>query len=220
MQAVYKAYISPEEYLELEREAETKSEYYRGEVYAMAGASERHSTIQVNTLASLAVQLKGRSCKAHGSDLRVKVSHTGLYTYPDASVVCGPARFDDKQRNTLLNPTVVIEVLSESTEAYDRGRKFDHYRTVDSLTDYLLLWQDDPTIEHFVRQTGGQWLLTATKGLDAVVRIDSIGCILSLSEIYDKVEFSSEDRQSYLLRIKEPNAEYAGEPNLPHSAPP
>ncbi len=126
MQAVYKAYISPEEYLELEREAETKSEYYRGEVYAMAGASERHSTIQVNTLASLAVQLKGRSCKAHGSDLRVKVSHTGLYTYPDASVVCGPARFDDKQRNTLLNPTVVIEVLSELTEAYDRGRKFEN----------------------------------------------------------------------------------------------
>ena len=100
------------------------------------------------------------------------------------------------------------------------AHQFDHYRTVDSLTDYLLLWQDDPTIEHFVRQTGGQWLLTATKGLEAVVRIDSIGCVLPLSEIYDKVEFSSEDRQSYLLRIKEPNAKYAGEPDLPRSAPP
>lgn len=109
MQAFYKAYISPEEYLELEREAETKSEYYRGEVYAMAGANERHSTIQVNTLASLTVQLRNRSCKAHGSDLRVKVSHTGLYTYPDASVVCGPARFDDKQRmqSSLSTPSGV-----------------------------------------------------------------------------------------------------------------
>ena len=214
MQAVYKVTITPEEYLELEREAEEKSEYYRGQIFAMAGASEKHNRITVNTVISLGVQIKGRSCSLYSNDLRVKVSQTGLYTYPDAIVVCGPVQFDDTNRDTLLNPTVVIEVLSESTEAYDRGRKFDHYRTVDSLTDYLLLWQDDPTVEHFVRQTGGQWLLTATKGLDAVVTIDSIGCVLPLSEIYDKIEFSPEDRQSYLRRIKEPDVEYGGGPNL------
>ena len=126
MQAVYKVTITPEEYLELEREAEEKSEYYRGQIFAMAGASEKHNRITVNTVISLGVQIKGRSCSLYSNDLRVKVSQTGLYTYPDAIVVCGPVQFDDTYRDTLLNPTVVIEVLSESTEAYDRGRKFEN----------------------------------------------------------------------------------------------
>ncbi len=135
-------FLSPQEYLALERQAETKSEYYAGEVFAMAGASRRHVKIMVNTVVSLAAQLKERSCEVFTSDMRVKVSATGLYTYPDVAVVCGKPRFDDDQEDILLNPTVIIEVLSKSTEAYDRGEKFALYRALESMTDYLLIAQD------------------------------------------------------------------------------
>jgi Uma2 family endonuclease len=155
-----KPYLTPEEYLALERQVETKSEYWGGEVYALAGASTNHTIIGANTLAELVMQLKGRPCTAHTNDLRIKVTRAGLYTYSDVVVVCGKAEFEDRSEDTLLNPTVLIEVLSPSTEAYDRGTKFEFYRTLESLYDYLLISQSKPIIEHFTRQPDDRWLLS------------------------------------------------------------
>ncbi len=142
MSVQLKPFLSPQEYLAMERQAETKSEYYAGEVFAMAGASRKHNLIVPNLAYLLVGQLKSRSCEVYNSDMRVKVSATGLYTYPDLAVVCGKPRFDDDQEDTLLNPTVIVEVLSKSTEAYDRGEKFAMYRALESMTDYLLIAQD------------------------------------------------------------------------------
>ena len=183
--------VTPEQYLALERKAETKSEYWNGEIYAMAGASPRHTGIVANVLSQFVVQFRGRACSAHASDLRVKVQVAGLYTYPDIVVVCGTMQFDGYPCDTLLNPAVLVEVLSPSTEAYDRGTKFEHYRTLESLTDYLLVAQDRPMVEHYVRQAADKWLLGTCSGLEAVVTIESIGCQLSLADAYDKVELPS-----------------------------
>jgi Uma2 family endonuclease len=180
--------LTPEEYLAIERAAEYKSEYLGGESVAMAGASERHATIVANCLYLLVGQLKGRTCKAHANDMRLKASPTGLYTYPDVIVVCGERRFDDEHRDTLLNPTVLIEVLPETTEAYDRGRKFAHYRNLDSLSAYLLIAQDQARIEQFVGQPDGRWIFSAHDRLEDLVEIASIGCTLSLADVYDKVD--------------------------------
>jgi Uma2 family endonuclease len=188
------AKLTPEEYLALERTAEYKSEYLAGEIFAMAGASERHISIVANTMYLLVGQLKGRPCKAYSNDMRLKVSPTGLYTYPDIIVVCGAPMFADEQKDTLLNPTVLIEVLSESTEAYDRGKKFDHYRTLASVSDYLLISQDQRKIEHFVRQLDHRWLFSAHADLDDVVEIASIACTLPLRDVYDKVELFAEEQ--------------------------
>ena len=144
MSAVPKIYLTPAEYLAFERQSDVKHEYFRGELFAMAGASRQHVTISTNLAYLLVGQLKGRPCDVFNGDMRVKVSPTGLYTYPDASVVCGRPRFEDKELDVLLNPTVIVEILSKSTEAYDRGEKFAQYRTLDTLTDYLLLSQDRP----------------------------------------------------------------------------
>ncbi len=185
-------HLTPEEYLALERTAEYKSEYFAGEIFAMAGASERHVSIVANLMYMLVGQLKGRPCKAYANDLRLKVSPTGLYTYPDILVVCGTPRFADEQKDTLLNPLVLMEVLSESTEAYDRGKKFDHYRALTSVSDYLLVSQDQHKIESFVRQPDNRWLFAAYTALDDVVEITSIACALPLRDVYDKVEISGE----------------------------
>ena len=131
----------------------------------------KHTIIGANTLAELVMQLKGRPCTAHTNDLRIKVARAGLYTYPDVAVVCGEAEFEDRSEDTLLNPTVLIEVLSPSTEAYDRGAKFEFYRTLESLTDYLLISQSKPIIEHFTRQPDDRWLMSTYKGLEAVAPI-------------------------------------------------
>ena len=211
MQAQLKPYISPQEYLALERQAETKSEYWNGRIYAMSGASEAHNLISLNAAVELHTQLKKRPCKVYPSDLRVKVNPTGLYTYPDVSVVCGEAKFDEKRKDNLLNPTVIIEVLSPSTEAYDRGKKFDHYRRLESLQDYLLVAQDSVMILHYARQAGDddRWLLTAYYGLDTVASIESIGCEFPLAEVYDKVEGLIEDGLSTTLSVvKEQKAVY------------
>jgi Uma2 family endonuclease len=184
--------LTPEEYLALERTAAYKSEYYAGELFAMAGASERHVSIVANLMYLLVGQLKGRPCKAYANDMRLKVSPTGLYTYPGIMVVCGVPVFADEQRDTLLNPTVLIEVLSESTEAYDRGKKFEHYRTLASVSDYLLIAQDQHKIEHFMRQTDNRWLFVAYANLDDEVEIASIACALPLRDVYDKVELSGD----------------------------
>ncbi len=210
MSAVPKIYLTPAEYLAFERQSDVKHEYFRGELFAMSGASRQHVRISVNVTAWLAGQLKGQRCQLKGQrcelfngDMRVKVSPTGLYTYPDASVVCGRPRFEDKELDVLLNPTVIVEILSKSTEAYDRGEKFAQYRTLDTLTDYLLISQDQPLVERFTRQPDGGWLLTESAGLDAVMPIDSIQCQLPLAEVYDRVEFEQASPAPKLSVVKE-----------------
>ncbi|GAK59789.1 hypothetical protein U27_06774 [Candidatus Vecturithrix granuli] len=190
-----KTYVTPEEYLAIERQAEYKSEYWNGEMFAMAGASERHVLITTNTAGELRTQLKSRPCRVYSIDLRVKVRSTGLYTYPDIVVICEKPVFDDKQQDTLLNPIVLIEVLSPSTEAYDRGEKFSHYRTIESLSDYLLISQTRPRIEHFIRQPHEQWIFSDCHDMDGAIAIASIGCTLALAEVYDKVEFEKEEER-------------------------
>ncbi len=209
MSAVPKIYLTPTEYLRFERQSDVKHEYFRGELFAMAGASDNHVTIFMNTSYVLVGQLKGRSCRTYGADMRVKVSPTGLYTYPDLVVVCGRPRFEDKELDTLLNPTVIVEILSKSTEAYDRGEKFAQYRTLDTLVDYLLVSQDRPLIERFTRQPDGGWLLTESAGLDAVMPIESIQCQLPLAEVYDRVEFDQTSPAPKLSVVKEEVEAYA-----------
>ncbi len=179
---------SPAEYLALEREAPYKSEYINGQIYAMAGASEPHNLIALNTAADINFQFRGRRCRAYANDMRVKISATRMYTYPDIVAVCEELRFEDGRRDTLVNPTVIVEVLSPSSEAYDRGEKFAHYRRLDSLMDYVLVAQDKVRVEHYTRQGDG-WLLTEINDLDGVLRLGSIDCSVRLRDIYDKVEF-------------------------------
>jgi len=202
-------YLTPEEYLALERQGETKSEYWRGEVFALAGASRGHNLIAFNLASAFGPQLKHRPCEAYVSDMRVKAASAGLYAYPDVAVVCGKAEFEDRNEDTLLNPTVIIEVLSPSTEAYDRGAKFEFYRTLESLSDYLLVSQNKPTIEHYTRHGDDRWLLATYTGLDAVAQLASIGCELRLADVYDKVEWPAEAApQPRLRRVKEAEAGY------------
>ena len=183
-----KTFISPEDYLARERKAEYKSEYFNGEMFALAGASERHATIVVNVTYLLVGQLRGRPCKAYSNDLRVRVSSTGLYTYPDVVVVCGQPQFADNQRDVLLNPTLIVEVLSESTQDYDRGGKFEHYRSLPSFCEYVLIAQERYHVEHFVRQPDKRWLLAETNRMEDTLHLSSVACDLALSEVYDKVE--------------------------------
>ena len=149
---------TPEEYLATERSALRKHEYFGGEIFAMAGATERHDTITANVTTALGNALRGGPCRPHTSDMRIHIPATGLYTYSDGLVVCGP-QFTDETRDTLVNPAVLFEVLSDSTEGYDRGRKFDNYRSIPSLKDYVLVSQHEILVEHFVRQDDGTWNL-------------------------------------------------------------
>lgn len=182
--------FSPAEYLALEREAPYKSEYINGHIYAMAGASRQHNLIGGNVFAEMRSQLRGRGCETYVNDMRVKVSTTGMYTYPDVVAVCGGPQFEDSHTDTLINPSVIVEVLSPSTEAYDRGEKFAHYRRLDSLREYVLVAQDKVRVEHYVRQEDG-WLLTEISDLDGTLRLAAIGCAISVRDIYDKVEFEA-----------------------------
>jgi Uma2 family endonuclease len=184
------AYITPEEYLALEREAEYKSEYFDGKIFAMSGASPEHNQITVNVLAEIHMQIKKRPCQVYASNMRVKVSPTGLYTYPDVVALCDKPRFDDEQKDTLLNPTVIIEVLSDSTANYDRGDKFKHYRTIDALVEYILIAQDECHVEHYVRHANNQWLLSEINDLQEIIELPAFDCRLALSDVYDKVEIS------------------------------
>ena len=188
MSSQTKVFYTPEEYLTLERQAEYKSEYFNGEIFAMTGASRRHNLVAANVLASLHGQLRKRPCEVYSSDMRVKVSPAGLYTYPDVVVVCGEPLFDDKHKDTLLNPTVLVEVLSKSTASYDRGEKFAHYRKLDSLAEYLVVAQDKYHVEHYTRQPGNRWLLSETDDIQKIIHLSSIECDLALADIYDKVE--------------------------------
>ena len=179
--------VSPTEYLVRERAAEYRSEYVDGEVCMMTGASRKHSLVTLNVGRSLADQLRGRPCETYLNDMRVKVARTGAYVYPDVLVSCGSAEVEDEHDDTLLNPTLLVEVLSPSTEAFDRGRKWEHYRRLPTLMDYLLVAQDRPRVERYTREGDGLWLFSETNGLDGVVSIDSVGCTLALRDVYERV---------------------------------
>ncbi|TAN65840.1 MAG: Uma2 family endonuclease [Methylobacter sp.] len=179
-------HYTDEEYLTLERNASYKSEFHDGQIYAMTGASRKHNLITVNIAGELRSQLKKRPCEAYINDMRVKSAEARNYHYPDIAVVCGTPHFEDAQVDTLLNPTLLIEVLSPSTEAYDRGGKFAHYRKIPTLREYLLVTQDQPSIERYMRQ-GDVWILSEAIGLEASMPLESIDCVLSLREVYDKV---------------------------------
>jgi len=181
--------VTPEEYLAAERQATQKHEYYGGEVFAMSGASFAHVAIVANLTGHLFAGLQGGPCRAFSSDLRVKVSRTGLYTYPDVVVVCGPPQFDDEHDDTLLNPRLIAEVLSPSTETYDRGKKFAHYRTLDSLKEYLLIAQDQARVEQYIRQSSGDWLLHEATQMEDTIRLPSVESEFTLSDVYDKIQF-------------------------------
>ncbi len=187
MSAVPKLRLTPQEYLSLERKAEYKSEYYQGEIFAMAGASETHALIASNINRLLGNQLVTRDCFVYNGDLRVKVSPLGKYTYPDLMVACGKRIFDDAEQDTLVNPAVIIEILSPPTERYDRGAKFDHYQFIKTLAEYVLVAQDIRRVERYVRQPNGDWAYRAFKENDDVIKLESIGCELVLHEIYLKV---------------------------------
>lgn len=179
--------LAPEDYLALERASELKHEYRNGEMIPMTGASRWHNLIMTNFIATLHHQFRKRPCEIYPSDMRVKVSHTGLYTYPDIVVVCDAPELEDDYKDTLLNPSVIVEVLSKSTESYDRGEKFEHYRTLATLTDYILVAQDRVHVEHYQRRANGEWLFAEFKHLDQVVTIQSIDCTLELADVYEKV---------------------------------
>ena len=181
-----KVTYTPAEYLALERAAETRSEYIYGHIYAMAGASREHSLIVGNLSRIVGQQLLEGDCEVHSSEVRVRVSQTGLYTYPDVAIACGPIEFEDDHVDTLLNPVVIIEVLSPSTEAYDRGEKFAHYRRLDSLKEYILVSQDRVRVERYVRQ-GERWVLSELSIPDDVLEFAALDCRIKLSEIYRKV---------------------------------
>jgi len=190
MSAQPKTLLSPEEYLEQERRAEYKSEYLVGEIFALAGASRRHALIVTNLIGELGQQLRGKPCEVYSGDLRLRVTPTGLYTYPDVMLVCADVQFADDQKDTVLNPVVLIEVLSESTSDYDRGRKFEYYRTLPSLSEYLTVAQDKPHIEHWTRQQEDSGILAELNDLSQTVRLASIDCVLPLKEIYDKIDWA------------------------------
>jgi Uma2 family endonuclease len=187
--------LTPEQYLEMERASQIKHEYYNGMMYAMPGASWVHVLITSNSSRELGNALRQGPCSVVTSDLRVRVSPSGLYAYPDVVVICDQPRFADGEKDTLLNPLLLIEVLSPSTESHDRGFKSQQYRKLESLQEYALASQSEPRIEVFRRQPGGHWLLTEFAGLEAACRFESVGAVIPLSAIYDKIVFSDEPSQ-------------------------
>lgn len=181
--------LSPQQYLEIERAAETRNEFFRGEMFAMAGASREHNLIATNIARRVSEQFDGRPCEVYQSDMRVKITATGLYTYPDVVTTCDAPEFEDDHIDTLLNPQVLFEVLSRSTEVYDRGKKFEHYQQLPSLTDYILVSQYSARVERFTRQSDDQWLLWSTSDMDDSLEIASIDCKIPLAEIYARINF-------------------------------
>lgn len=192
MLAQPKPYRTVEEYLALERAAAYKSEYYKGEMFALAGASIQHNYITGNVFALLYTMLKEKPCSVFSSNLRVKVQEVGLYTYPDIVVCCGELVVEDSHGDTLLNPSLIVEVLSASTEAYDRGKKFEYYRLIPSLQEYVVAAQDRAHVEVFTRTDAGRWLLSEASGREGSIELASLGHTLALADVYNKVEFEDE----------------------------
>ena len=180
--------LSPEAYLAIERQATCKSEYVAGEMFAMAGASRRHNLIVANVIRILGNQLLESPCNVYPSDMRLKIRRTGRYTYPDVVVACAEEQFEDEHRDTLLNPVVIIEVLSESTEAYDRGKKFEQYQYIESLVEYILIAQDHQSVECYVRQDQRTWTYSVFQSLEDIVSVSTIACQLVLQDVYVEVD--------------------------------
>lgn len=188
MSALPQKLYSPEEYLVRERAAEYKSQYYAGEIFAMAGGSPRHNVILLNVGGELRAKLKGRDCTVYPSEQRLKIPATGLYTYPDVSVVCGKPQFNDE--DLLLNPVLLVEILSDSTEAFDRGKKFEHYRRIPTLCEFLLIAPDRCKIDQHVKQEDGKWvLLSEVSDMQSTIKLPSLNCELAVAEIYYQVKF-------------------------------
>ena len=189
-QAPTKSYLSPAEYLAIERAAETRSEYLDGEMFLRESGNWWHNVILGNLIGELGSQLKGRPGPVLLTGQRVRVLETGLYAYPDLLAVTGEARCEDEYDDTLLNPSLIFEIFSPTTEAYDRGKKFYHYRKIPTLAEYVLVSQTEPRIEQFLRQDEQHWLYTPTAGRERSVSLDSLQCELALEGIYNKVVFS------------------------------
>ena len=186
--AAVQTHLTPEEYLAWERKAATKHEYHNGQIVAMSGASYAHTLIAANIVAEIHAQLKGKACTVHASDMRVKTPSTVSYFYPDVVVVCDEPGFEDNTFDVLLNPVLIVEVLSASTAAYDRGEKFEHYKQLISLQEYILVSQDRVCIEHYHR-LGAQWIFAEFYSLADVFPLPSVECELSLRDIYARVKF-------------------------------
>lgn len=181
------------EYLELENDANERHEYQDGEILAMAGGSPEQSFIIANFVREAGNALKGKPCRVAESNLRIRIPHKPRYMHPDASIICGPLQFDpqDPRRHTILNPKVIIEVLSPSTEAYDRGDKFTQYREIQAFEEYILISQDRPNFESFLRQADGAWSILNLTGLDATAKIRSLGISIPMAELYAGIEWPS-----------------------------
>ena len=197
-----KLLFTEDEYLAMERESLERHEFIDGEIYEMAGESEEHGTISVNLTTEISIQLRGTPCRSFTKDMKVRSGPVprsrylmkGFYSYPDLVVVCGERQYHDKYKDVLLNPTVIIEVLSSSTEAFDRDEKFRRYReNLPSLTDYILVAQTEPFIDHYHREAENRWVLSSYKGLETNFTIESINCTLRLADVYDRIEFPIEE---------------------------
>ena len=184
--------ITPEEYLFLERQSDARHEYKNGAMSPMTGATLKHNLLVVSLIGLLYRLVGKQQWTVLPSDMRVRIGSTSDYTYPDVVVVCETPLLEDSYNDTLLNPCVIFEVLSPTTERYDRGDKFAKYRTIDSLTDYLLVSQEKAQIEHYVRQPDNKWLLSEHIGLSESVTIETLDCQLSLAEVYEKIDLKAE----------------------------
>ncbi len=187
MSAALQSKLSASEYLEMERRADFKSEFFNGQIVARARCSIEHNAIKDNLVMELLSRLKGGPCRTYSSDQRVLVEATGLYTYPDIIVLCGQGTYDPLDRDTLTNPTAIIEVLSPSTERYDRGAKFRNYQQIPSMVEYVLVAQDEAVCDRYVRQSDGSWALVSFVGLTATLAFTSVSASVPLSDIYSGV---------------------------------
>ena len=194
--------ITPDEYLALERESDIKNEYFDGEIFAMAGARRGHNQISTNIVRMLGNHLLEKPCSVFSSDMKVKMEEIRKYTYPDIVVVCDHEEYEDENNDILLNPLVIIEILSDSTEAYDRGDKFSHYQFIDSFKEYILVSQYVCRVEKFTRQEDETWVYSKRNNMEDTVRIESIKCDLPVSEIYRRVNFTPHHLRRNHLTIK------------------
>ena len=188
--------ITAEEYLAAERLSEVRHEFLNGTIFAMAGASRKHNQISSNLVRILGNQLLDKPCSVYSSDMRVKNAEAKKYFYPDIVVSCKEERFEDKEEDTLLNPRLILEILSDSTEAYDRGDKFFYYRQIKSFVEYVLVSQKNYHVERFIRQPDNAWLYSEFNNIDDEIKLSSIGCNICLKEIYNKVQFHNNLEQS------------------------
>jgi len=193
MSTLANRFLTPQEYLEMERKAEYKSEYYNGEMFAMSGVSRRHDRIAVRLTFLIEQHVRGKRCEAFSANMRVLATPSGLYTYPDLSVVCEEPQFEDAQVDTLTNPALLVEILSPSTENYDRGKKAKLYRAIPSLRELLFIAQDSYEVELYRRQPDGTWSLIEANGPESEITLTSIGYTLSLRELYEKARMGSEN---------------------------